>query len=71
MSDDDKISVRQTPPEDHEWPYVWDALHKAQVGWRVVRVMVALFDNWKIIGIGVLIGLALGGKEMLAAWGLF
>jgi hypothetical protein len=63
-------SERKTPPEtDEEWAYIWTAVRQSHESWPLLRVQIALFGNWKIIMVGVIIGLALAGTETLQAWG--
>lgn len=38
---------RKTPPNEHEWPYVWDGLDKAQKSWIVSGPIHAAVSNWK------------------------
>ncbi len=64
------FATRAKPPEDDdEWQYVWQAVDMAHKGWPIVRIWVAFYSNWKAIGIAVFLGLSLGGKELLTAWG--
>jgi len=58
------------PPESPEqWQYYWDGIEKAHAAWPVVKPMLGIVENWKLILVGVMVGLALGGSEVLEAWG--
>ncbi len=68
----ENFTVRQTPPKTPEdYKYLWEGAQKAHDGWPVVRVMVAIFGNWKVILMGVIAGSAMGGQEVLQAWGFW
>lgn len=70
--DEDKFGVRGTPPETHaEWAHVWEAVQKSHAGWPVVKPLLAIFGNWKVIGAGIIVMVAMGGQEILQAWGLW
>jgi hypothetical protein len=63
-------SNRRTPPEtEDDFEYLWSGARKAHAGWPVVKRLVAIFGNWKLIAVGVIVGLAMGGTEVLQAWG--
>lgn len=69
---DDMRATRSTPPgNDQDWQYIWAASEKAHRAWPVVKVLLALFGNWKVIGVGLFAGLALGGQELLIALGVW
>lgn len=61
---DDK-STRKTPPEsEDDWAYVWDGLRKAHSGWFIVKVLIAVFGNWRVIMIGSSFALIVIGPEL-------
>ena len=47
MSNDKDPTQRETPPEDHEWDYIWSGVKKSHQGWVVVGPIVAAVTNWK------------------------
>ena len=42
---------RETPPEDHEWPGIWEALEKAEKGWIITGPVHAVVTNWKALAV--------------------
>lgn len=65
MSDKKDPWERATPPDDHEWNYIWAGLRKSHQGWIVVGPIVAAVTNWRawlVIG-GVLAWM--NGPELL------
>jgi hypothetical protein len=69
MSDD--RSTRRGPPEDaDDWVHLWRGADYAHRGWPFVSVVVAVFGNWRVIGAGILGGIAVGGADLLAAMGI-
>ncbi len=68
----ENYTVRKTPPETaEEYQYIWEGVQRAHDGWPVMRVLLAIFLNWKVILLGVVAGLVLGGQEVLQAWGVW
>ena len=66
----EKFSVRQTPAETpQEWAYLWSAAEKTHSSWFVVRILTAIGGSWKVIGVGLIIGIALGGNAFVEALG--
>ena len=45
----DKKSRRNTPPEEDEWPDVWDAIDKANMSWIITGPIHAVVSNWKAL----------------------
>lgn len=63
-------SRRRTPPDgEDDWEYLWEAARKANEGWAVVKPLLGIFGNWKLILTAVLVALAFGGVEVLQDWG--
>lgn len=64
-------SDRRTPPETpDEWAHIWGGSRKAHELWTVLAPLSAILKNWKAIGIGLAIGLAIGGKQLLISLGV-
>lgn len=64
-------TARDRPPKDEkEWEDIWSGINKAHAGWPVVKVMLAIFSNWKIICAGVILALVFGGKDLLSYIGV-
>jgi len=64
-------SDRRTPPETpEEYAYLWEGARKAHDAWPVTSALLAIFNNWKGIAIGLAAGIAMGGKDLLSALGL-
>lgn len=56
MSKDPLETGRKTPPDDHEWHGIWEALDKANKSWLITAPFHAVVTNWKaILIVGVLI----------------
>jgi len=65
-------STRKTPPDDEDdWSYIWSGVDKAHQVWPVGKVLLGLFGNWKVIGLGLVAFLVMGGQEVLTAWGIW
>lgn len=63
-------TTRGTPPRDEDdYQAIWQTVERMDQSWPFLKVIVAVFGNWKAIGLGVMAGLAFGGKEILQAWG--
>ena len=52
------LSARVTKAED-----------KLQEAWFVLKPLIGIFGNWKLIAVGLMTGLAFGGVEVLQEWG--
>jgi len=64
-------SDRRSPPETPEdHAYLWDGARKAHAAWPVSSALLAVFNNWKGIAVGLGAGIALGGEKLLSALGL-
>ena len=70
MTNHNAIKDREPKNED-EWKYIWSGAKKAHDGWFVVKVQTAIFGNFKVIIMGLIAGLILGGQEILEAWGMW
>lgn len=38
---------RERPPDEHEWPWLWEAADKAQKAWTISGPIHAAITNWK------------------------
>ena len=64
-------SDRRTPPETpEEHAYLWEGARKAHDSWPVTSALMAIFNNWKGIALGLAVGIAMGGEKLLSALGL-
>ena len=70
MADDDQKFSRREPPEDNEWPLIWSGIDKAHKGWPVVKILVALNDNWKLVAVLIAVAVLAGGRDILKALGV-
>lgn len=62
MTDD---STKDRPPESpDEWATVWSGVQKAHDGWFIVKVLIAVFGNWRVIMIGSTFALIVLGPEL-------
>lgn len=65
MSKDPLDTGRKTPPEDHEWHGIWDALDKANKGWLITAPFHAVVTNWKAIVIVAALIVYINSEELL------
>lgn len=63
---DDFDPRRKTPPEEHEWAGIWDALEKADKGWIVTGPIHAVVSNWKALCVIAAIIVFINGPEIMA-----
>jgi|GEM_PF-5671622 len=45
----ENLNRRKTPPEDHEWPWVWEALSFAMMVKSLIVGLASNMMNWKFI----------------------
>ena len=65
-------STRKTEADGpDDWEYIWDAADKAHKMWPVGSVMAGLFGNWKVLILGVVAFMVMGGQELLESWGMW
>lgn len=70
MTDKIRSSKDRAPKDEAEWQYLWSGVDRAHEGWPIVKIQVAIFGNWKILALGVIAFIVMGGQELLQAWGL-
>ncbi len=71
MTDEERKYARSRPAEtDDDWRDIWLATERSHLGWKVVRVAVAVAENWKIIALMIGGAIALGGRDILLAMGV-
>lgn len=58
---------RQTPPDDDEWPGVWDALDKARKSWVIVGPVHAFISNWKAVVVAFVVIAWISRPEIIGA----
>ncbi|MEY1555337.1 hypothetical protein AB3Y40_06845 [Yoonia sp. R2331] len=63
---DDFDPRRKTPPEDHEWPGIWEALEKSNKGWIITGPIHAVATNWKALLVIAGIVLWINSPELVA-----
>lgn len=65
MTDED-ISRRTTPPEtNEEWAYIWRGARLAHYAWVVVGPVHAFATNWRAIGMGAIVIVAINSPELV------
>lgn len=67
MTEEKLRAGRETPPEDHEWPGIWEALDRANKSWKVTSPIYAAVTNWKAFVLIVGIVTWINRPEIVAA----
>lgn len=65
MSKEPLETGRKTPPDDHEWHGIWEALDKANKSWLITAPFHAVVTNWKAIVIVAALVVYINSEELL------